>query len=302
MNAHHGAMVVGIDAGSDSPLGLDWAATAAAGRGLPLHLVHALGIGYSELPPTPREERERHERAQRLLTDATARAGALGADKVTTEIVDRPPAPALLDAAGTAATVVLGARGHGALFGMLIGSVSRHVSQHAPCTVVVVREPANPGQRRIVVGVDGSAGSDVALGYAFDSAARDGRPLVAVHGWRDHSTGAAGIESAAWSRTAERIERGERLLDEALREWTAKYPQVHVSREAIPVHPARLLADASENAALVVVGARGHGGFVGLLLGSVSQSVLHMPAARSRWRGRPGDDDDPRRVPRLLGH
>jgi nucleotide-binding universal stress UspA family protein len=288
MSAHHGAIVVGIDGGSDSRLGLDWAAAAAAGRGLPLHLVHALTIGYSELPPTPREERERHERAERLLADATMRAGALGADEVTTEIVDKPPAPALIDAARTAAAVVLGARGHGALFGVLIGSVSRQISQHAPCTVVVVREPANPKQRRIVVGVDGSPGSDVALGYAFDSAARGGRPLVAVHGWRDHSTGAADVEPAAWSHSVDQIERGERLLDEALREWTAKYPQVDVTREAIPVHPARLLADASGNAALVVVGARGHGGLPGLLLGSVSQSVLHharcpVAVARPIW-------------------
>jgi nucleotide-binding universal stress UspA family protein len=78
------------------------------------------------------------------------------------------------------------------------------------------------------------------------------------------------------------------LLDEALREWTAKYPQVDVTREAIPVHPVRLLADTSQNAALVVVGARGHGGFAGLQLGSVSQSVLHyarcpVAVARPTW-------------------
>ena len=181
----------------------------------------------------------------------------------------------MIAASSRAGIVVIGARGHGAVSGLLLGSVSQHVGQHASCPVVVTRERANPHQHRIVVGVDGSPGSDKAIDFAIEIAARKEVPLVAVHGWRDRSGATTGTGSPAWSKTIERIQTGERLLGDALAGWAAKYPQVEIVREAIPVHPARLLADASEHAALVVVGSRGRGGFVGLLLGSVSQSVLH---------------------------
>jgi nucleotide-binding universal stress UspA family protein len=53
------------------------------------------------------------------------------------------------------------------------------------------------------------------------------------------------------------------------------WPALEVETEAIPVPPSRCLADASQAASLVVVGSRGRGAFTGMLLGSVSQSVLH---------------------------
>jgi nucleotide-binding universal stress UspA family protein len=96
-----------------------------------------------------------------------------------------------------------------------------------------------------------------------------------VYGWRDHDSLTTGSGSPAWMHTAERIASGERLLERALAPWVEKYPDVEVTREAIPVAPARALADASEHAAMVVVGTRGRGGFAGLLLGSVRRSVLH---------------------------
>lgn len=63
-------------------------------------------------------------------------------------------------------------------------------------------------------------------------------------------------------------------LDLALAEFTGTHPGVVVSRDVRPVHPQRLLADASEHAALLVVGSRGRSVLVAMLLGSVSQSML----------------------------
>ena len=68
--------------------------------------------------------------------------------------------------------MVVGARGHSLLSGVVLGSVSQHVSRHASCPVVVTRTPYHPDSRRVVVGVDGSAGSRKALEFAFDHASR----------------------------------------------------------------------------------------------------------------------------------
>ncbi len=270
-----GAIVVGIDRSADSRRGVDWAAAAARSRGAPLHLLHAIPPPVTELLPTAGESLAMHEEAELLLTDVRAWLAPSGVHAITTEIVDRHPVPALVEASRQAGIVVVGARGQGAASGLLLGSVSQHISRHAHCPVVVARERADPHERRIVVGVDGSAASDQAIGFAIETAARDGAPLVAVHGWKDHPVAAFGRGSPAWSATLHRVETGERLLRDAVGPWAATYPDVAITYEAVPAHPARLLADFSDHAALLVVGSRGHTELADLLLGSVSQSVLH---------------------------
>jgi nucleotide-binding universal stress UspA family protein len=271
-----GALVVGLDGSLDGEQGLAWAVDEALDRGLPLHLVHALPVLYGgELTPTPAELRAIRAEGEGLLADARHRARARGVSEVTTELVEAGPAPVLITAGREAASVVIGARGHAALSGLLLGSVSQHVARHARCPVVVVREPADPTARRVVVGVDGSPGSAAALGFGVAHAARREVPLVAMHGWPDWHRGRTGFGSPQRARTVERLEAGRRLLETALDEWRAKHPSLEIIAEAVPTHPARLLADASKRSALLVVGARGRGAFAGLLLGSVSQSVLH---------------------------
>jgi nucleotide-binding universal stress UspA family protein len=95
-----------------------------------------------------------------------------------------------------------------------------------------------------------------------------------VHGWRDGSaSGTTRREVPA--EFMERIAEEERLLAEAVAGVQADHPDVHLEPEAIPVVAWRALADASAAATLVVVGSRGRGAFTGMLLGSVSQQVLH---------------------------
>jgi nucleotide-binding universal stress UspA family protein/uncharacterized protein YlzI (FlbEa/FlbD family) len=131
-------------------------------------------------------------------------------------------------------------------------------------------------QSTSVVGVDGSPSNQPAVGFAFDTASRNDAPLAAVHGWHDVTERAdIGPTTSAMAKVAERIEAGEQLISTALAEWVEKYPEVTVTREAIPVNSTRALADASQRAAPLVVGSRGRSEFAGLLLGSVSQSVLH---------------------------
>lgn len=70
-------------------------------------------------------------------------------------------------------------------------------------------------------------------------------------------------------------ERETRNLVDAVAGTAGKYPDVAVRYLAVRGGAARALIDASFGAGLVVVGARGHGGFTGLLLGSVGQALLH---------------------------
>jgi nucleotide-binding universal stress UspA family protein len=141
------------------------------------------------------------------------------------------------------------------------------------------RTPANSrGTGRIVVGVDGSAGSLTALAWAVTEARLRGSSLHVVMAWqRPPSIGAANIwgmgmdpslndQSLMASATSDEASR---LAAEAVRA-----EEVPVSSEAVEGHPAGVLLRLAEDADLLVVGARGHGGFAGALLGSVSHHVV----------------------------
>jgi nucleotide-binding universal stress UspA family protein len=266
MNTRAGEIVVGYDGSGDSELALDWADALAAEQG------RGLRVLISEVDPTQVLDATSDWHAARIAqleSDARDRLAGARTRETSIEVIGVPPSQALIDASAKAATVVIGARGHSLLSGVVMGSVSQHVTRHASCPVVVVRAPSHPDADRVVVGVDGSTGSRKALEFAFDHASRSGAPITAIHAWRNAARGDTG------EGLVEEIRAAERILAEALAGFADQYPDVKVSTEAVPVVPQRVLADASQAASLVVVGSRGLGAFAGLLLGSVSQSVLH---------------------------
>lgn len=275
MTTARGSVVVGFDGSADSERALDWASAWAAAHDAPVHVLVANPSIPSGLPFWSAEESGSNEITEGVVADACRRVESRGV-QVTSQTVDAAPSPALIDAGREARIVVVGARGHGAVGGLLLGSVSQHVSRHATSPVVVVREQADPRARRIVVGVDASPGSEQAIGFAFETASALKSPLVAIQGWHDAvGRPLRGLGSSAPNSVAERVAAGERSISEAVAGWGEKYPDVSFTREAVPVPPSRLLVDASQRAALVVVGSRGRGGFTGLLLGSTSQALLH---------------------------
>lgn len=132
----------------------------------------------------------------------------------------------------------------------------------------------NSAADRIVVGVDGSESSIDALRYAARMAAALDAPLHAVTTWT-----APPIEPyVAIEWTPEKY--AEETLDIAVREAFGAELPVGFSRAVVPGPAARTLIGMSATSAMLVLGSRGHGGFVGLLLGSVSATCAehaHCP-------------------------
>lgn len=128
--------------------------------------------------------------------------------------------------------------------------------------------------RRIVVGVDGSEGSVEALRWALQQADRSGgdSKVVAIHAW--HDVYAAGAPFTVAVNPQVYGDAAERVLERAVDEATGGKPEL-VERSIVRDAPANAIVEASKDAELVVVGSRGRGGFAGLLLGSVSQQIVH---------------------------
>jgi nucleotide-binding universal stress UspA family protein len=129
---------------------------------------------------------------------------------------------------------------------------------------------------KVIVGVDGSAGSRAALDWALDEAARWGAPLVAVEAWEFTPLAFTVEVPVRIDELRETIQQHlHQVVAEAVARRPADAPSVEV--EALVVEDAvvpALLTQAGPES-LIVVGSRGHGGFAGLLLGSSSQQVAH---------------------------
>jgi nucleotide-binding universal stress UspA family protein len=149
-----------------------------------------------------------------------------------------------------------------------------------------VSTPSGKGHR-IVVGVDGSQASQEALAWAMRQAELTGASVDAVIAWHDpvviggmpHGPVAV-LEQAAFGEFAATT------LSRTIRDVGA-HSAVSVNPVVRQGNAAQMLLDAADGADLLVVGSRGHGGFAGALLGSVSQQcVNHAPCPVVIIRGR----------------
>jgi nucleotide-binding universal stress UspA family protein len=283
MNAPNTArVIVGIDGSEQALAAVRAAAAEAHHRHEPLHIVHAfiwpslhinVGPVADDLPRTGL----RHY-AEDLLEEAVAEAGKVAPRvPVTTALIEGGATPVLLEESHRAGLLVLGDRGMGGISSAIIGSVAVHAAAHARCPVLVIRG-AEPAAGPIVVGVDGSEAAEHAVGFAFEECAHRGAELVAVLTWVD-STPVGARERYAPGYLAASIEQAaRRTLSESLAGWREWYPDVVVRPELVHGHPRGALIEYSKTAQLVVLGSRGRDAFQGLLLGSVSQTLLHHAA------------------------
>ncbi|MGF7234072.1 MAG: universal stress protein [Frankia sp.] len=235
--------------------------------------------------------------------------------KIHERLVRGPPVAGLVKDAEYAAMLVIGARGLGPLHRLLVGSVSAGCTRKADAPVVVVRSPVvgfaasayptpgasamgwgpgdwrpgdwGAGERRageggagavppIVVGIDGSGASLVALAWAAEEAALRGAALRVIHAW---ALPARAYGSGYHGPPRHEVEKaGQSVLDHAVSETLGTDPIIAVNSRLIAGRAPHILVEAAAGAALLVVGARGHGGFAGLTMGSTShECVVHAP-------------------------
>nr|WP_043720952.1 universal stress protein [Micromonospora maris] len=273
------AVVVGVDGSEAALAAVRLAAAEAARRHRPLRVVHAFIWPSLHSPFTPGTEGpadgglrgQAHQLVTAAVDEAQTTAPGL---RVTGEIVDGAPTAVLLQASDDAALVVLGDRGLGGFTALVVGSVAVTVAAHARCPVLVARGTADP-QGPIVVGVDGSDVSRRAVEFAVQTAAFRGATVVATHAYRHPaSTGPGDMQPLVYDESQLQAEE-ERALAESITGLTDRYPEVTIRRESVRGRAPKVLTEASRTAQLLVVGGQGRGELTGLLLGSVSRSMLH---------------------------
>jgi nucleotide-binding universal stress UspA family protein len=242
----HKPVVVGVDGSPAASVAIRWGAIEAAARRSPLHLVYAVTPGDSP------------SRAGDVIYKAVAQARGLEPGIVIdTRIESGSPSASLVKASGTAAVVVIGSRGLGVMIGALVGSTGLDLAANARCPVVVVRpDLGTTAGVRVVIGYDGSPAADAALDFGIDHARR-------------HDLAVRVIAAQPTGTDLHRI------TEDELREAVHTRGAHDAELITITGHPAEHILRLSADAALIVLGALGRGGFAGMLIGSVSQTVLH---------------------------
>ncbi|MDG4766841.1 universal stress protein [Solwaraspora sp. WMMD406] len=256
-------IAVGVDDSASAWAAVALAAREAAVQHRPLRLVHAMH--WTADAPSTGAGDDRPD-TQHLLEKATRLVDDVAPDvEVSVEVSESTPTTALLRESRMASLVVLGDGDLARWTCLPLDALAVEVAARADCSVLVARAPG--GQRPdpggpVLVGVDGSAGSERALGLAFDMAAQRGSELTVVRAWESE---------LRWADTSA-VAHAE--LTEAVAPWQEKHPEVTVRLQVVNGAPGRVLIDRSADAGVVVVGARGDHP-LRVPLGAVSQAVLH---------------------------
>lgn len=275
-----GRVVVGTDGSDHAARAIAWAAGYAERHGAGLTIVRVaprlpvpkrLGV-YHMLAKGTDYLKAVETTLRSGLDAATERARSEHPDlDLRAEMIEGDAADLLGRMTEQARCLALGATGASRLRGALLGGTATAVLHHASGPIVVIPEvdgrPAGP----VVAGLDDSDASADVVRVATEEALNSERSLKVVYAWDiDPALGGAAIEVMLQDES-QIIAEGHRMLQQLTADVP---PQVHIEHIVEMGRAGSVLAAASRRASLVVVGSHGHGGLTGLLLGSVSRSVV----------------------------
>jgi nucleotide-binding universal stress UspA family protein len=261
-------ILVGADGSTGATNAMRWASQLASRQGAEVVVMTGFQPVDSELRPGRLETLlARQERELASWTEAAQ----LGDVPVRTVVEHGDPGPAMLAVADREDTdlIVVGRVGRSAGPGLLhLGSMAEWLAHHVDRPVAIVGDDAGPMVRNVLVAVDGSDGSRAAVAWVRDLGTSSDMRVVAA------SVEAPLLELAP---DEQRLELERRIRDD----YAAELVAADVEFEAIGL-PGTDVADELLRAAreqqsdLVVVGARGLGGFTGLRIGGVALKTLHQ--------------------------
>ena len=273
-------IVVGLDGSDGSRSAMRWAATHAERFG-PIQPVVAWRYPWWLVPnpfpaapsPPPAEQFQRRAEHQ-----ARAEIASLGIDHVAEPIVCQAAAgPALVTLGARANLIAVGTRGRDAVRGTLLGSTGMHLVANATAPAVIVPRHLRmtPNHGRVVVGVDGSSNSILALRWAIQNTPDDVQ-LLAVTSYLDPVDLAVRPDGMAVDLGAADADRVLRQSIEAARDGLGSTSH-HVTPRVLCGEAREVLRDAADDASLLVVGTRGHRGVAHLILGSTTDALVRNP-------------------------
>ena len=266
-------VIVGVDGSPASDRAVEWASAEALSRAVPLRIVHTWAWQLLE-PWTARIDRmavadlKRTGRTTLQHCLGLARRCAGGAElTASTDLIAGYAPDVFADLGREAGLLVLGSHHLNAVGRAVLGSVSSSMVARSACPVVVVGAAPGPAGENpsVVVGLAGAEDDERVLGFAFEFAARRGRPLHAVLCWHP--------PFADLSQPPPDVAR--LLLAESVAGWRERYPDVPAHFAVVRDHPVDALVGAAASQELLVVGRRARRMRFGSLLGSVSLGVLH---------------------------
>lgn len=280
MNHRH--YIVGIDGSLSATRALEWTARLATETQASITTIHAWEYPFAAMAPAPigiavPPAEAITEASKVALSETVADVRENYSIAIKELVVEGYPSSVLLNEAERrdCDLLVIGTRGRSAISQVLFGSVSRRVVNNATCPVVVLTEEAPLDfSDGVVVGFDGSPHSVAALQWALELPIDKIKVVFAQH------TPVALSMDGVIASHVETHEAGLSYLDHLLKEHVPLTYLARIDRVVIAGDPRTVLAEASQGAGLLVVGARGHGRFASAMLGSVSTYVaLHSTAA-----------------------